>query len=378
MMVLALALPALRGVKIDVLGRVGVAGKTHRKFAALEQRKKIGDIDQPVVILLGVDDVDDGDVHDDDDQRLGRRPRQRLFDEFELASVDAAFVEAPAFRPFRIVAEIVDVVEHQEQGFRVEKGVIIGAIDPLERFARQRAVGRLEVEVVIAADVPPRQADGADDAVVATVEREIVEHDVAGGEAEFGGRPGERLDHILANVIDLDLRLRLRIREQHDLEGVGLLLRANDEIDGNGQRAGRRDAGEGQVERGRRAVGAVQIIEARRAGLRVDRDHIAGGLDEEKHARGGGGQAPAAVRVSGDDLAAVGDQRACEPRAARAVALDIDDAGRLGGNVSGGRRSGERGGGAGKADAQRVSAGKVDAFGHAGLPVRYGVSSKSA
>ena len=58
-----------------------------------------------------------------------------------------------------IGAEIVDIVEHQEQRVGIEEGVIVRAEDALERLAAVAAVGRLEIEIVIAADVPPGQAD---------------------------------------------------------------------------------------------------------------------------------------------------------------------------------------------------------------------------
>ena len=75
---------------------------------------------------------------------------------------------------------------------------------------------------------------------LSVVEREIVEHDVAGGEAEFAPCvAGERLDHVLADEIDFDVGLRLRIGEQHDLERVRLLLAV--------QAGNRRDAGSGPV-----------------------------------------------------------------------------------------------------------------------------------
>ena len=106
----------------------------------------------------------------------------------------------------RVGPEIVDVVEHEEQRLRVEERVVVRPEDALVGLAAVLPVGRLEIEIVVAADVPPRQPDRADDRVVTRVEREIVEHDVAGGEAELGVDAGQRLDQVLANEVDFGVR----------------------------------------------------------------------------------------------------------------------------------------------------------------------------
>ena len=166
--------------------------------------------------------------------------REHVAHEFELGRVQPSLVFAGGIRLGLVGAEIVDVVEHQEQRLRIEEGVIVRPEHPLVGLAAAAPVGGLEVEVVIAADVPPGQADRADDRVVAVVERQVVEHDVAGREAEPGFRPRERLDHVLADEVDFDVRFRLRVGEHHDLERSGFVLPAQREIDRSGQGAGRR------------------------------------------------------------------------------------------------------------------------------------------
>jgi hypothetical protein len=77
---------------------------------------------------------------------------------------------------------------------------------------------RLEIKMVIAGDVPPWHADLADDAVLPMIERQVVEHDVAGRDAER--RPGadQRVDHVIAHEIDLEWALWLWVGEQQNLE----------------------------------------------------------------------------------------------------------------------------------------------------------------
>ena len=169
-------------------------------------------------------------------------------DELELRVVEPSLVFASELRLRRVLSEIVDVVEHQEKRPAIEERVIVRAEDALVGFAAVLAARRLEIEVVVAADVPPGQADRADDGVEARIERQVVEHDVAGGQPELGAGPRQRLDQVLADEIDLGLVLGLRIGHHDDIERLRLVLPSKREIERGGHGPGRRQALERQVE----------------------------------------------------------------------------------------------------------------------------------
>ena len=89
------ALPAVGGVEIMMLGRVGVAGEADGEAAAFEQ----GEERLPVLqVLIGfvVEKSADRDVHHDDDQRVFRRMGEHVAHELELPLVEPALVLAPS------------------------------------------------------------------------------------------------------------------------------------------------------------------------------------------------------------------------------------------------------------------------------------------
>ena len=129
----------------------------------------------------------------------------------------------------------------------------------------------------------------------------------------FAVGAAERLDQVLADEIDLGLGLGLRIGDQHDLEGVRLVLRFEREIERSRQRPGRRDPLEGEIERGRRAVRAVMAVEARQVRRGIDGRHVARRLDDEDRRLVRQGQRVAAVAVRDGDVAAVRDEDAGKP-----------------------------------------------------------------
>ena len=255
-----------------------------------------------------------GNVHHDDDERVIGRVGEHVAHELELPLVEPALVLAPSAGFARVGPEIVHVIEHEEERLPIEERVIVRAEDALEGLAAQFAVRRFEIEIVVAADIPPRQPDRAHDRVRARIEREIVEHDVAGGEAEFGVDAGQSLDQVLADEVDFSAGLRLRIGHQHDVERLGLVLAAKRKIDRRRQWPGRRQTLEGQVELGRRAFGIVMAIEARQVGERLDRRHEACRLDDEDRRLIRQRQRVAAVGPGDGDVAAVRDENAREPR----------------------------------------------------------------
>ncbi len=140
----------------------------------------------------------------------------------------------------RIGPEIVDVVEHQEQHARIGEGVIVRAENAAKGFAAVLAVRRFEIEIVIAADDPPRKPERTEDRVQARIDGQIVEGDVAAIDREARLRVLQRFDQILADEIDLGFVLRLRVGEQHRLERFRLLLRFQRKIERRRQRPGRR------------------------------------------------------------------------------------------------------------------------------------------
>ena len=289
-----------------MLGRMRMASETDRVAAPFEQGEESVPVLQ-VLIGLVVEKRVDRDVHHDDDQRVVRRMREHVAHELELPLVEPALVLAPSPNFMRVRPKIIDVVEHEEKRLRIEERVIVRPEDPLEGLAAISAVRRFEIEIVVAADVPPRQPDRAHDRVRTRIERKVVEHDVARGQAELGVDAGQRLDQVLADEVDFRAGLRLRIGHHHDVERMSLLLAAQREIDRRRQRPGRRQALEGQVEFGRRALGLVMAVEARQIGERLDRRHEARRLDDENRRFFRQRQRVTAVRPGDGDVAAIGD-----------------------------------------------------------------------
>jgi hypothetical protein len=147
--------PAVGGAEIMVLGRVGVAGEAHRMFAPLEQPEERLLVGQ-ILPGLGAQIRPDRNMQDCDHERLRRRLRQHAADEFELRLVEPPLVFAGAPRLCRIGPEIVDIVEHEEERLRVEERIVARTEDSLVGLAAVCAVGGLEIEIVVAANIPPR------------------------------------------------------------------------------------------------------------------------------------------------------------------------------------------------------------------------------
>ncbi len=316
-----------------MLGRVGMACETDRVATPLKQSEERVAILQ-VLIGFVVEKRVDRNVHHHDDQRVVRRMREHVAHKLELALVEPAFVLPPSPNFMRVESEIVDVVEHQEKRLPVEERVIVRAEDALEGLTAILAVRRFEIEIVIAADIPPRQSNRAHDRVRARIEREVVEHDVARGEAELGVDAGQSLDQVLADEVDFRSGLRLWIGHQDNVERLRLVLTTQREVDGRGQRPGRGQALEGQVELRRRTLGLMMAVEARQIGERLDWRHEARRLDDEDGRLLRQRQRIAAVGAGDGDIAAVRDQHAGKPRIggarhARAVPVLEHDAGDL-------------------------------------------------
>jgi hypothetical protein len=102
----------------------------------------------------------------------------------------------------------------------------------LKGLARITRVRRFVIEIVIAADVVPRHAELRDDAVEPGIERQVVEHDVAAGDAERRRVVADQAgDHVVADEIDFSGALRLRIGKQNYVEFLRLVDFPKREVD---------------------------------------------------------------------------------------------------------------------------------------------------
>src|ERR1700689_4710367 len=137
--------------------------------------------------------------------------RKHVAHELDLALIEPTFVLAPSPGLVRAGSKIVAVIEHEEKRLRVEECVIVRAEDALEGLAAIFAARGLEIKIVVAADIPPRQPDRAHDRVRTRIEREIVEHAAARSKAKPGVAAGQRLDQIFADEVDFSAGLRLRV-----------------------------------------------------------------------------------------------------------------------------------------------------------------------
>src|ERR1700735_1491397 len=224
------ALPAVVAIVIMMLGRMRVTGEAHRVPPPFEQGEESIPILQ-VLIGFAVEKRVDRNVHHHDDQRVIGRMREHVAHELELALVKPALVLAPSPWLVGIWSKIVDVIEHEKERLRVEERIVIWTKDALEGLPAVFPIMGLEIEIVIAADIPPRQPNRAHDRVRTWIEREVVEHDVARGEAEARVEACQSLDQILANEVDFRAGLRLRIGHHHDVERMSLVLSTQRKID---------------------------------------------------------------------------------------------------------------------------------------------------
>ena len=321
---------AVGGAEIMVLGRVGVPGEADAGPIA-DEPEQVACIRRVGGGHLGIEIGAQRDVHREDQQRLRRRHRQQVAHEGELVVREAADVGAVLVAGLAAAgAEIIDVVEHDEQRAAVRMRVVRSAEHALPGVARAGGIGGLVVEVVIAADRPPRHADAPDHAVEAGIDGEVVEGEVAQRHAEGGAGAQQRHHRLVADVLDLRRGFGLRVGEEDHVEALGLGLAREHDIDRGRQRAGRRQAAVAKAERGGRAFGIVDVGQPGQVGRRVHRRGETRGLDHEEGLPRCDRETPAACGIGAHDVAAVGDEHAGEP----AAAGFRDDAGGLGRRVS--------------------------------------------
>ena len=101
-----------------------------------------------------------------DDEARGRGLSQHIGDKSALTLAEKTPEFAAAARLGRVNTEIINIVQHQKQRVAVFESVIIGAKHAFERFPAIAGIRCLEVQIMVAPDIPPREPDLPDDPVV--------------------------------------------------------------------------------------------------------------------------------------------------------------------------------------------------------------------
>ena len=290
----------------DVLGGVRMAGHRVEIGVVGQQVEKRLAVLHPVLAFRLIGRDQEGDVHGENQQPIlghmgefGLKPRQ-------LHLAQCRVVAASGTRILRCGRRtpVAHIVENHEHRVSVLEGVVGRAVPLGEGLQRVLVGGRKQVEFVVAGNVVPRNADLADDAVVAREHGQVVGENVAHGHAEGGTGADEFAHHAIADVVEFRVGLRLRVGKQDGLEAGRLLLSMQGEVDALGQRAGGFDAGIAKP--GGRPFRAVQVVEARQA-VGVQGRHVAGRLGDEHDAVAIHLELVGALVVREHDLPAVGD-----------------------------------------------------------------------
>ena len=185
-----------------MLGRVHVTRKADRA-AAGQKREQRGAIHGVAGRVFGIEIGAQRNMHGGHHQPLRRRLSEHIGHEGELPLAEAAGVIAIVAGLARVRAEVIDIVEHQEQGAAMLEGVIARAVGLLECLARIFPARRVQVQVMIANQIVPGHADLPDDAVVALVEGEVIGHDVPDRHPEGGLGADQRVHDVVADEADL-------------------------------------------------------------------------------------------------------------------------------------------------------------------------------
>ena len=165
-------------------------------------------------------------MHSDDQQALPVGAGQIAFEEGELVLAQSADVG-------RLPSGLVDdIVEQDEIGFLLLPCQRVRTVVMAEGQQRVLVARRIEIQVVVARYVQPRNAKPCGGAVDVGIQRQIVVDDVAQGEAHIGCAngavlrglrgdvmiAGDRFDDVAGVVIHVDARLGLRIGKNQDLQ----------------------------------------------------------------------------------------------------------------------------------------------------------------
>ena len=169
--------------EVPVFVGMGMPAEADRIWMGPNRAEEILHVDR-VVRRVGGSERLQRDMETDHHQAVAWHVGQDVANEAQLAFSKVATVFAEAVRFGRISAEVIDVVQQDEGRPTVLEGVPTGAEDPLEGFGGVGVVRSLQIHVVVAAAVEPRQPNRADDVVIPRLVRQVVEHDVAMGNAE--------------------------------------------------------------------------------------------------------------------------------------------------------------------------------------------------
>src|SRR5215475_9623235 len=200
-------------VQIVMFGGMSVSREAHC-WAPRNEPQQVGAVRCIDGGSFGVEIRAQRDVHADHDQFVLRRVFEEVRHEGKLTLSDLALVFAATTGSARIGSQIRYVIKHDKQRIAVVEGIMRRPKDPLESLARIVPIKGLEIEIVIAADVPPWDADLANDAIVATIHCEIIEQDVASRNAERRAGADEWDHGVVADEIELRLALRLWVGEE--------------------------------------------------------------------------------------------------------------------------------------------------------------------
>ncbi len=148
--------------RVMVLGGVGVTGEAQH-LPSRQQVEERGAIDGRAVGIVRRGVGEQRDVHGEHDQVVPWNLGQKIAQKGQAALADVAAIGVSSDRHRR--TQPLDVVEHHEPGPPVAERVGRRTEDPLPGLAAIAGVRSLHVEVVIAREAVPGQADLPDDAV---------------------------------------------------------------------------------------------------------------------------------------------------------------------------------------------------------------------
>ena len=303
--------------QVMVLGGVGVAGEAQH-LATGEQIEERGAVGGRVAGIVRRGVGVQRDMHREHDQVVPGISARRFFRKARLRSPTRAPIGVGADRHRR--PKPLDVVEHHEPRPPMPERVGRRTENPLPGLAAVTGVRGLHVEVVIARQAVPGQADPADDPVGAAVERQIVEQHVASGQPERRRDrhgPGDRRIPTWSSSSRLSGWGSVNSRTSKSA-GSSTRVRVKSIEAGSGPVGATPDSAD--QFRGR-AARLVDVGMARHV-VGVARQGVARRLDHEDHPVARHRQAVAAPIVRAHDLAAVGDQHARQRRPVRAGRID--------------------------------------------------------
>ena len=180
-------------------------------------------------------------VHHGHDQSILRHMFEVIFDEGELF-----FAESCAVEFFLSVAHPVNIVDGNEVHGAVVEREVRWSVDSFVGFIAEFVIFGGVVDVVVADDVVPGDADVAEGAIEIIEQAEVVEQNIAESDAEGRLGSGKFLNDIVGDEVDFLLISGLWVAKEDDIEGGGFRGMHKWEVDGSGQRSRRGNSGEVQ------------------------------------------------------------------------------------------------------------------------------------